>query len=214
LLSPDRRFAPDLIAFHQPDHPAAEEYHRLAAAVRPGPSAGAAQVLLCAALAAEAGASSVVLNLAISLARRGVRVAVLDAQSAVPAVADRLGLRGRPGLAEVLAGLESLDGALQATGLEKLTALAAGEGGLARSLCAVGETIRPVLRQLRDRFDVVLIDGPPLGEGDGAGLAAACDALYVVLRQNEAETTATEGRIAGLLRQGLPLRGCIVTGQG
>jgi Mrp family chromosome partitioning ATPase len=216
LPPPAPGLSPDLIAFHQPEHPASEQYRTLAAALRHGLPAGACHVLLCAALAPYAGSTSVVLNLAISLARHGGgRVVVVDAHSGRPAVAEGLGLRGRPGLAEVLAGTESLEHALQPTGVAGLTALAAGEVELARSLRALGETCRPVLRQLRDRFDVVLIDGAdPEGAPEAAALAAACDAVFLVVTRDDAEAPATDGRVRALLRQGIPVRGCIVTEPG
>src|SRR5262249_44195470 len=148
-LPPAQRFAPDLIAFHQPEHPAAAEYRQLARALLGGTVAGPARVLLCAGAAPGAGVTSVVLNLAVCLAgSEGLRVVVADADESRPTFAERLGLRGRPGLAEVLAGSESLDEALQETGLENLTALTAGRADADRPGCAAGGACRPVLRQL------------------------------------------------------------------
>jgi len=209
LLPPERRFARDIITFHQPEHPAGGEYRQLAAALLEGASPGQAQVLLCAGVGPGAGTTSVVLNLAVCLAGSGLRVVVVDAAEPRPAIAERLGLRGEPGLAEVLAGSESLDRALQETGLERLTALTAGHAGEERPARAIGEASRPVLRQLRDRFDVVLIDSGT----DAAGLGQACDAVYLVAPHAEADAVATAERVRALLKHGAPLRGCILTGR-
>jgi MinD-like ATPase involved in chromosome partitioning or flagellar assembly len=150
----------------------------------------------------------VVLNLAICLAGPGGRRAlVVDAASERPAIAERLGLRGRPGLAEVLAGHDSLDRALQETGLDRLTALTAGQAGPDSPVRSPGEAVRPVLRLLRDRFDVVLLDG---GAG-AAGLETACDAAYLVLPHALADAGGTTEHLRALLTQGVPLRGCILT---
>jgi Mrp family chromosome partitioning ATPase len=207
-LSPNQRFARELVAFHQPDAPAAAEYRRLAAALFQGAIPGPAHVLLCAGVAAGSGATTVALNLGIGLAGRdGRNVIIVDAECAQPAVAERLGLRARPGLADVLAGRESLDRALQETGLENLTALAAGVADGEWRASHSGEAFRPVLRLLRDRFDVVLIDGGL----EVGGVAEACDAAYLVVSQAAAGAAATAERARSLLRQGVPLRGCIVT---
>jgi Mrp family chromosome partitioning ATPase len=213
LAPPVQRFAKELIAFHQPDHPSSEQYRQLAVTLRQG-LAGSSQVLLCSALAPEMGTTTVVLNLAISLARQGgQRIVVVDGHSARPALADRLGLRGRPGLAEVLAGTESLASALQETGLPHLMALTAGEGASAGRLRALDETCRPVLRQLRDRFDMVLIDGPSrAASGETLGLEAACDAVYVVVPAGAAEKEETAEGLRAMILQGIPVLGCIVTG--
>jgi Mrp family chromosome partitioning ATPase len=210
LRPPGERFATDLLAFHQPEHPAVAEYRQLARTLLEGAVPGAARVLLCAGTGPTVGATSVVLNLAVCLAGPGDRrVLVVDANLSRPTVAERLGLRGRPGLAEVLAGTESLDRALQETGLANLTALTAGRASRERSGGAGREAFRPVLRQLRDRFDVVLIDGG----ADAAALPGPCDAVYLVVPQTAADTPATADLARALLRQGVPLRGCILTGR-
>jgi Mrp family chromosome partitioning ATPase len=210
LLPPGQRFAPELIAFHQPEHPAVAEYRQLARVLLDGTVPGPARVLLCAGVGPGAGVTSVVLNLAVCLAGRGgPRVLVVDADESRPTIAERLGLRGRPGLAELLAGSESLDRVLQETGLTNLTALTAGRADGDRPRGAAGDAFRPVLRQLRDRFDVVLIDG---GAG-AAALPGPCDAVYLVAPQAAADAPATAELVRTLLRQGVPLRGCIVTGR-
>src|SRR5258708_1015890 len=96
------------------------------------------------------GADEEVPFIEVGPARR-LRVFVVDADEARPAVAERLGLRGRPGLAEVLAGTESLDRALQETGVDRLAALTAGQPDCDRRAACVGEAARPVLRLMRDR---------------------------------------------------------------
>jgi Mrp family chromosome partitioning ATPase len=214
LPPPAQRFAADLVAYHQPDHPASAQFRQLAAALRHGLKAGEAHAVLCAGLAPRVGTSCAVLNLAITYALQGVRTVIVDAHAVRPAVADRLGLRGRPGLAEVLRGAESLDRALQETGLENLTALTAGEADPLCPTPAVGEATRPVVRQLRDRFDLVLIDAPPYPEAtDGRGLEAACDAAYVVLPRSDADNPEIEERIRRMAERGSPVRGCILTGR-
>ncbi len=209
-LPPAQRFTRELIAFHQPDHPAGAEYRQLAAALRrDGAAAGSCRLLLCAGAVPSAGTTNVVLNLAVCLAGPdGLRVVVVDADGARPAIAERLGLHGRPGLAEVLDGSESLDRALQETGLARLTALTAGQPDRDRATFPLAEVCRPVLRLLRDRFDLVLIDGGV----DSGGLARTCDAVYLVAPHTRAETAETAERVRALLSQGAPLRGSILTG--
>jgi Mrp family chromosome partitioning ATPase len=207
IVPPQQRFAPDLVAFHQPDHPGAVEYREVAATLQEG-SKGASRVWLFLGAVAGAGTTSVVLNLAICLARtRGLRVIVVDANANRPAVAERLGLCGRPGVAEVLDGRESLDRAIQETGVERLAALTAGQPDVTGT--PIKGACRPVLRQLRDLCDVVLIDGGV----DVDSITQACDAVYLVVHHARAEEAATTERSWTLLRQGAPLRGCIVTGR-
>jgi Mrp family chromosome partitioning ATPase len=210
---PARRFAAELIAWHQPDHPASEQYRQLAAALRQN-AGGQSHILLCTSLKADIRATAVVLNLAISLARQEeLSVVVVDGRTVEPALDSQLGLRSQTGLAEVLAGIESLETALQETGVTNLAALTAGREDPARRLRALDETCRPVLRQLRDRFNMVLIDGAPCQmSGEARGLETACDAVYVVLPAREAETPDTAECLRALHVQGIPIRGCILLG--
>jgi Mrp family chromosome partitioning ATPase len=208
LSPPAKRFASELIALHQPDHPAAAEYRQLAGLLLEGRAPQSSRAILCAGIGPAVGVTDVVLNLAVCLAEAGATVVVVDAGEFRPTIAERLGLCGRPGLAEVLAGTESLGRTLQETGLENLTALTAGGGDRQRPTVAAGEAFRPVLRQLRDRFDVVLVDGG----ADAAVLGKACDAVYLVARHAEADAPTTAELARTLLRKGVPLRGCIVTG--
>jgi protein-tyrosine kinase len=210
LLPPEQRIAAEVIAFHQPQHAATAEYRQLAAALLREPVTGPSRVWLCTGVGLGAGTTSVVLNLGVCLAGfEGLRVVIVDADQSQPTLADALGLRERPGLAEVLAGSESLSQVLQETGIARLTALTAGRAERDRPAFAAAEACRPVLRLLREQFDVILIDGGT----DAGGIGAACDAVYLVTPQTQADATATTERVRALLRRGVPLRGCIVTGR-
>jgi Mrp family chromosome partitioning ATPase len=203
-----RRFAPELIAFHRSEHPASEQYRVLVGGIAAQLPAGRSQVVLFTALTPEAGTTTVLLNTAITLARQGdLRVVVVDANWHRPAIAKRLELPDCPGLREFLDGKASLTQALQETGQPHLLALTAGAGNR-----DVGDAIRPVLRQLRERFDLVFVDGPCWdGRPEMVALSAACDVAYLVLPEAEADTAETEAWVRTLPRQGARLRGCIVT---
>jgi tyrosine-protein kinase Etk/Wzc len=205
-----RRFAPELIAFHRSEHPASEQYRALVEGIAGQLSAGRPQVVLFTALTPEAGTTTVLLNAAITFARQGrLRVAAIEANLHRPALARRLGLPEAPGLCDVLAGTRTLTEATQETGQPNLSALTAGDGGQPRML---GDALRPVLRQLRERFDLVLLDAPCWdGRPEMVALGSACDATYLVLSEAEAETPDTEAWLRTLPQQSARLRGCIVT---
>ena len=87
--------------------------------------------------------------------------------------------------------------------------LTAGDGGQPRLL---GDALRPVLRQLRERFELVLLDAPCWdGRPEMVALSSVCDLTYLVLPEAESETPDTEAWLRTLPQQGARLRGCIVT---
>jgi Mrp family chromosome partitioning ATPase len=207
------RFAPELVAFHQPGHAVSRQYQGLADALGEQLPAGPAGVLLFTAARSGAGTTTVLLNLAITFARRGAaRTIVVDAQGDRPAVAERLAVPSAPGLHEVLTGLAELSQTVQATGQDGLFALTAGHVRGRPGGRWAADGLGTVVRQLRQDFDLVLLDAPRWdARPEIAALAALCDAAYLVARG--ADDAATAQLVRALPRHGVPLRGQIVTGR-
>jgi Mrp family chromosome partitioning ATPase len=204
-------FAADVIAHHQPDHPISGQYRELLAALTP-PLApeGTAALLLTPALP-NTDAVAVLLNLAVTAARKGGRrVIVVDADVRQPTLAEHLGLSARPGLLEVLAGTVTLEQALQPSGQANLAVLTAGGPATAGPRLVV-ETPASLLRQVRQRCGLVLVLGPHWnGRPDAAALAAACDVVYLVLPEQEAGSPQVDELLQTIPRQGARLGGCIL----
>ena len=219
--APKRGLAPELVAYHAPGQPSSARYSELlvslleAGRVRAGVPC---RTLLLTAARAEIGTTTVLLNLAISAARRGLRVVVVDANLRRPAIAERLALPTSPGLTDVLAGEVALEDALQATAQDNLAMLAAGSP---TALLADEASLRDIVLALATEFDLVLIDGPriehPLPAAGRAWdsraaslLGTACQAMYLVVPTAETESVAMMELTAGLAARALPLAGCIV----
>jgi Mrp family chromosome partitioning ATPase len=170
------------------------------------------RALLFTAARAGSGTTTVLLNVAITAARPGRRrVLVVDANARQPAVAERLGLPIVPGLREVLSGSVSLEQALQSTEQANLLALTAGAAAPSGTRF-VAETLRSLLRQARQRFDLVLVDGPAWdGRPEVRGLGLACDAVCLVLPEREADTAEADALLQAIPEQGARLAGFIVS---
>jgi Mrp family chromosome partitioning ATPase len=208
-----QRFARDLVAFHRPDHPVSEQYRELWHALAAQLPVGRPHVLLLTAAVPGAGTTTALLNLAVTAAQSGKpRAVVVDAAVGRSAVARCLGLPEAPGLQEVLAGTTSLLRALRETGQANLLALTAGEVGRGAGARLAGEAMRSVLRHLRGRFDLVLVDAMPWdGRPDVVGLGSFCDSVYLVVPQSEAQKPAVQDLLELIPQQGGRLRGCILT---
>jgi Mrp family chromosome partitioning ATPase len=208
-------FAPELLAYHAPGHPVSGQYRELLTALLTAAPGVRHQALLFTPAGSEADCATVLLNVAITAARQGRRrVVVVDANLRHPGGAGRLGLPEVPGLREVLAGAATLEQALQETDQGNLLALTAGAAGAGGGVRFVAETMRSLLRQLRQRFDLVLVNGPPWdGRPDVTVLGAACDAVYLVLGEQEAETPPVDDLLRVIPAQGARLAGCILAGR-
>lgn len=201
---------PSLVTLHLPEHPVSGEYRAVRDAIRRQLPDAASRVLLFSAAAPEAGTTTVLLNLAVTLAGEGkAKVLVADANVARPAVAARLALKPAPGLCEVLANQVPLAWALQPSPLPNLQVLAAGDPAGAASL---GRDFPRLLAQLRQWFDWVLVDGGAWGEDhDRDAACPSADAVYLVTREADAARPLFADLRTGVKDLGGLLRGYVAT---
>jgi capsular exopolysaccharide synthesis family protein len=141
------------------------------------------------------GKTTVVINLAVTLALAGQRVVLVECDLRRPRVAERLGLEEGIGATTVLIGQISLDEALQKHRETGLTVLTAGRRPPNPSELLQSHAMGELIRDLRGRFDVVLLDAPPLlPVTDAALLAAQSDGLIMTVRHGK--TSRDQVRIA------------------
>jgi capsular exopolysaccharide synthesis family protein len=174
-------------------------------------------VVITSAVAGE-GKSTTACNLAITLAQAGIRVALVESDLRRPKIAEYLGVEGSVGLTSVLIGRASLDDALQTWGRCGLAVLASGPIPPNPSELLGSGHMVALLRQLQQRFDVVIIDAPPLlPVTDAAVLSRICDGAVLVVRygktrreQLERTTQAlrtVDARILGTVMNMAPTKG-------
>jgi capsular exopolysaccharide synthesis family protein len=174
-------------------------------------------VVITSAVAGE-GKSTTACNLAITLAQAGIRVALVESDLRRPKIAEYLGVEGSVGLTSVLIGRATLDDALQTWGRSGLAVLASGPIPPNPSELLGSGHMVALLRQLQQRFDVVIIDAPPLlPVTDAAVLSRICDGAVIVVRygktkreQLERTTKAlstVDARILGTVMNMAPTKG-------
>jgi Mrp family chromosome partitioning ATPase len=206
------RFAPELVAYHAPGQPASAQYADLLATLveaARGRSGNPANVYLFTAIRSGIGATTVLLNLAITAARKDTRVLVVDANFRRPAIADRVGLEIAPGLIEVLTGAVPLPSAIRPTAQENLFILSSGAPA---AVWADRDSLGELFGLLARQADLVLVDGPAWeGRGAASGLAVTSGAAFLVVPGSEADAAAVSELVATLPGQGIPLAGCILT---
>jgi Mrp family chromosome partitioning ATPase len=170
----------DVVAYHQPEHATSKEYAHLLDAMLAMTKANG--VLMLVGVKPNVGASTVLLNLAaIAAQAKKLRVALVET-NIKQAMAQRLGVSSSRGLDDVLAGSLAMEQALAKTPIAALDVLPAG------NKCGVltSEAVAWVCAWLRERFDLVLIDGPTLD--DAAALTVLLPhthGVYLVLPQGD-----------------------------
>jgi succinoglycan biosynthesis transport protein ExoP len=134
------------------------------------------------------GKSTTAINLAITLADAGSRVALVDADLRQPTVAEYMGLEGEVGLTTVLIGQVDVHDAIQPWGTGSLYVLPSGQVPPNPSEMLGSRSMAKLLEQLTSAYDIVLIDTPPLlpvtdaailaKMSGGALVVAAADTLH------------------------------------
>jgi polysaccharide biosynthesis transport protein len=108
------------------------------------------------------GKTTTAINLAITLADAGSRVALIDADLRRPSIAEYMGLEGEVGLTTVLIGQADVQDAIQPWGNGSLHVLPSGQVPPNPSELLGSRSMANLLEQLTSSYDIVLIDTPPL----------------------------------------------------
>jgi capsular exopolysaccharide synthesis family protein len=146
------------------------------------------------------GATNVAANFALAVAQTGRRVALVDADLRTPALHEALGVTSDSGLADALAsGLELDTTAMPAA--PGVAFIAAGAPAPNASELLDSPRFDALVEQLREQFDLVVLDTPPaLAFTDASIVASKCDAAIIAL-QAERSTRREAAACAELLRR-------------
>jgi capsular exopolysaccharide synthesis family protein len=171
-----------------------------------------ARVLMVTSPQAAEGKTTTAINLARTIAESGRRVLLVDADLRRPRVTTYLGLVGGIGLTQLLTGAAEIDDVLQPVGTGVLTVLGAGPTPPNPSRLLSGPSMAALLEKLGQRFDVVIVDAPPLlPVADAAGLAPLTDGVLLCTRWGQARREDVVRSRMQLDRAGATTLGVILT---
>jgi capsular exopolysaccharide synthesis family protein len=189
----------------------AERYRMLRTAFGIATQREPAQVVLVTAPSAACGASTVAANFALAAAQGGRRVALVDANLRAPSLHHMFAVAPEAGLVEALSDDLPLDTAAMPS-LPGIALIPAGGSAAQPSELLDSARFDRLLAELRERFDLIVLDSPPaLAVTDAAVLASKADAAIVVVRADRTARRDAAECVETLRRAGSRVLGLVLT---
>lgn len=175
--------AEHIVPFREGHSPAAEAFRRLRTNLQFLNVDHPPRVFVLTSSVATEGKSETAINLSLALAEAGNRVLLIEADLRRPLVVVYMSMPDKVGLTNILSGQAEFADVVQETRHEGVDLLACGPLPPNPSELLASETVRHLLDDLRQLYDYVIIDSPPLlPVTDGALLARITDGTLLVVR--------------------------------
>jgi succinoglycan biosynthesis transport protein ExoP len=174
---------------------------------------GSHRIVMIASAVGGEGKTSLASYLATSLAQSGVRTLLIDADLRNPSIHGVYELALAPGLSEVLRGEVECTEAVAATSVPDLFVLAAGQCDRQTIRVLTQGGLGPVLGQLKDCYDFVIVDSSPiLPVADASIIAQHVDAVLFSIMRDVSSKTKVIAALQRLQCFGVSILGAVVTG--
>ncbi|MCU1353197.1 MAG: Tyrosine-protein kinase Wzc [Acidimicrobiales bacterium] len=211
-IPPATGTAPALVSIQQPESEAAEAYRSLRTAVRFMRAEHNIQVLQVTSANPGEGKSTTATNLAITIAAAGQSVCLASCDLRRPRIEEFLGLDAGPGFSSRVAGMADIDDVIvRVGGVPGLSVLRAGPlPPNPAELLSSASTV-DLFAELRARFDVIVMDSPPvLPVTDAAILSLEADATVLVVAMGRTTRRQLDRTVELLEQVDAPVRGLVL----
>ncbi len=177
-----RQQPPLVVVVSEPSSPAAESYRSLRTSLQFARQEGQFRSIVVTSPGVAEGKTATLANLGVVFAQAGERVVLVSCDLRRPRIGAFFGLDEQEGMTSVLLGRRTLEEAvLPVPGFERLSLLPAGPVPPNPAELLNSASAQDVFARLRERFDLVLIDSPPvLPVTDAAILSRHADATLML----------------------------------
>lgn len=201
------------VSVHLPRSRPAEAYRAVRTAICFSVFGGSHRVISVTSPAAGDGKSTLALNLALSLAQSGKRTILVESDFRRPKVHKLTGVENTKGFVDVLRGDTELTDAIQDTKVPDFFVLPCGKPPRDPAELLARPQFEQILQVLREKFEYVIIDTPPvLAVTDPCGVAARVDGVLVCMRLSRHTRDLGRRTIEQLRDIGATISGIVING--
>jgi tyrosine-protein kinase Etk/Wzc len=186
------------------------------------------KIILFSSSGPEEGKSITISNLAIVLAQGGLRTLLIDGDMRRSAIHNIFGIKKEPGLCnllgesiefkdavrtftDILTGEIGFGEALKMPGLDNLNILPGGSLPMLPAELLASSEMAALLQKLRDKYDIILIDSPPvMAVADAVILAPKTDGVILVYRVGKTARAVLFRAKTQLVKSGAQVRGIVL----
>ncbi|MFF2890556.1 CpsD/CapB family tyrosine-protein kinase [Paenibacillus sp. NPDC057967] len=176
-----------LITLSNPKSPISEAYRSLRTNIDFSSIDEKLQVIMVSSAGPGEGKSTTITNLAITFAQSERKVILIDADLRKPTAHHTFSISNRHGLSTVLSQQCTLDDAIQNTNVPGMDVMTSGFIPPNPAEMLNSKRMTALIQELREKYDVVLIDTPPL--------LAVTDAQIVATKSDGAILVVDQGRV-------------------
>jgi capsular exopolysaccharide synthesis family protein len=199
-------------ALMNPRSAISEAHYALRSSLELSTGEGVPTSLLLTSTRQSEGKSTTSYAVARDFAASGRRVLLVDADLRKPSLHRLLGLANGLGLSNLLARQKPMEEVIQVTDMPGLDFLASGPLPPNPAHLLGSASLGQILATLSERYDLVVIDGPPiLGLADAPRLSAAAEGTIFVVEANDAHFGSAKGALKRLLDSRANVIGAVLT---
>ncbi|MFP4598967.1 MAG: GumC family protein [Persicimonas sp.] len=150
-------------------------------------------------------------NMAIAMAQSGQKTLIIDSDMRRPRIHKALGVENDGGLSTIITGQAGLDDVLKQTEIENLDVLTCGAIPPNPSELLHAGRFRELVEELREKYDRVIFDSPPLAAvSDALVLSHQVDSVLLILKFGQTRRELLRRSIEQLDAIGAPFMGCVL----
>lgn len=177
-----------LITFKAPKSPISEAYRGIRTSIEFSNLDKELKVINVTSSKQNEGKTTVISNLAVTFAGLDKKVLIIDGDLRNPSVHRAFEKSNIQGVTDILVNNKSLLECVHKTQNDNLHILACGPIPPNPSEILASKKMRSFVESLRDHYDYIFIDAPPIGVVTDAGIISTyCDGTVLVVAANEAD---------------------------